>query len=379
MLRSRTVKLIAGVAVSALALAACSSNTPAAESSTSAGGGVDSSAPASEPADSSAPAESEPAESSAEGTGSGTGEALKVGLAFDTGGRGDGTFNDSAARGADRAKAELGVTVTEVEAQSDDDRDPNLTLLTGQGLDPIVTVGFLWSDTLAKIAAANPDVTYAIVDGYVDAPNVKNLGFAEEQGSFLVGAAAALKSADGKIGFIGGQDGALIKKFELGYTAGAKAVNPDIEVKVQYLGPEGDNSAWGSPDKAKAIAKTWYDEGVDVIYSAAGGSGQGTIDAAIEAGEGKWAIGVDSDQYLTASPEAQKVILTSMLKRVDEAVFQTIEAAQNGNLDSIPAAFDLSVDGVGYSTEGGYIDEFVPQLEEFKAQIIAGDIVVPSS
>lgn len=381
MLRSRSVKLIAGVAVAALALAACSSNTPT-ESSSSAAGGADNSASASEPAETgSEPAETGSGESSApEGSGgAGSGEALKVGLAFDTGGRGDGTFNDSAGRGADRAKEELGVTVTEVEAQSDDDRDPNLTLLTGQGLDPIITVGFLWSDTLAKIAAANPDTTYAIVDGFVEAPNVKNLGFAEEQGSFLVGAAAALKSADGKIGFIGGQDGALIKKFEAGFTAGAKAVNPDIEVKAQYLGPEGDNTAWSSPDKAKAIAKTWYDEGVDIIYSAAGGSGQGTIDAAIEAGEGKWAIGVDSDQYLTASPEAQKVILTSMLKRVDEAVYQTIEAAQNDDLDSLPAAFDLSVDGVGYSVEGGYIDDIVPQLEEYKAQIIAGEITVPTS
>lgn len=376
MLRSRSVKLIAGVAVATLALAACSSNTPAAESSAPATSAEESAAPSEDGSEASEAPSSEGTESAAPG---GTGEALEVGLAFDTGGRGDGTFNDSAGRGADRAKEELGVTVTEVEAQSDDDRDPNLTLLSGQGLDPIIAVGFLWSDTLAKIAAANPDTTYAIVDGFVDAPNVKNLGFAEEQGSFLVGAAAALKSTDGKIGFIGGQDGALIKKFEAGYTAGAQAVNPDIEVSVQYLGPEGDNSAWGSPDKAKAIAKTWYDEGVDIIYSAAGGSGQGTIDAAIEAGEGKWAIGVDSDQYLTASPEAQKVILTSMLKRVDEAVFQTIEAAQNDDLDSIPAAFDLSVDGVGYSTEGGYIDDIVPQLEEFKAQIIDGTITVPTS
>jgi basic membrane protein A and related proteins len=320
------------------------------------------------PAGSEAPAASEvPAEGS-----------LKLGIAYDTGGRGDGTFNDAAAAGADKAKTELGATVDELEATSDEDRKPNLETLTANGDNPIITVGFLWSDVLAEIAAANPDTTYAIVDGFVEAPNVRVLGFAENEGSFLVGAAAALKSESGHIGFIGGQEIDLIKKFEAGYIAGAKAVNPDIIIESAYLGAAGDNNAWAAPDKAKEIALGWYADGADIIYTAAGGSGAGTIEAAVEADA--WAIGVDSDQYLTVGdPEAQKHILTSMLKRVDTAVFETAKAFSEGDTAGGIFTYDLSVDGVGYSTSGGYLDDIVDQLEAFKAQIIAGEIVVPTT
>ncbi len=310
----------------------------------------------------------------------GGGEGGLAGVAFDTGGRGDGTFNDAAARGADQAESELGVTVQELEATSDDDRRPNLEALTGAGANPVIAVGFLFSDALAEIAPANPNTTYAIVDGFVDpsvAPNVKNLNFAEEEGSFLVGVAAALKSENGAIGFIGGQEIDLIRKFEAGYIAGARAVNPDIRIESRYLGPPGDNSAWGSPDKAKEIAAGWYADGVDVIYTAAGGSGAGTIEAAVEAE--KWAIGVDSDQYLTASSDEQRArILTSMLKRVDVAVFETIKAVQAGDTAGGTQIFDLSTDGVGYATSGGFIDDIVDQLEDYKQQIISGAIDVPT-
>ncbi|HNJ97481.1 MAG TPA: BMP family ABC transporter substrate-binding protein [Ilumatobacteraceae bacterium] len=304
---------------------------------------------------------------------------LKVGIAFDTGGRGDGTFNDSAGRGADKATCELGATIDEIEAATADDRQPNLETLTGNGDNPIIAVGFAFGDGLATVAAANPDTSYAIVDGFIaDAPaNITFLGFAEHEGSFLVGAAAALKSKSGHIGFIGGQEIDLIKKFEAGYTAGAKYVNPEIDVEVQYLGPAGDDTAWGSPDEAKQIANGWYADGVDVIYTAAGGSGQGTIEAAVESD--KWAIGVDSDQYLTATPDQQKHILTSMLKRVDVAVYETIKAAQAGTLEGGFATYDLKVDGVGYSTSGGYLDDVVDQLEAIKAKIISGDITVPTA
>jgi basic membrane protein A len=239
-------------------------------------------------------------------------------------------------------------------------------------------VGFLFSDTLAEVSAANPNTTYAIVDGFVDAPNVKVLSFAEEQGSFLVGAAAALKSTTGHIGFIGGQEIDLIKKFEAGYIAGAKAVNPDIVIESQYLGAAGDNAAWGSPDKAKEIALGWYAKGADVVYTAAGGSGAGTIEAAAEAD--KWAIGVDSDQYLTVGdPTLQKHILTSMLKRVDVSVFQTAKAVKDGDTAGGVHIFDLKVDGVGYSTSGGFVDDIKTKLEDYKAKIISGEIVVPTA
>ena len=302
---------------------------------------------------------------------------LKLGVAFDTGGRGDGTFNDSAGRGADQAKSDLGYTVSELEATTEDDRVPNLEALTAAGNNPVIVVGFAFGDAIAAVSAANPDTIYGWVDGYLDLPNVKTLSFAEEQGSFLVGAAAALACGCDHIGFIGGQEIDLIKKFEAGYTAGAKQINPAITVEVKYLGAAGDNAAWGSPDKAKEIALGWYADGVEVIYTAAGGSGAGTIDAAVEAG--KWAIGVDSDQYLTATPDQQAHILTSMLKRVDVAVFQTAKAVKEGDLTGGFKVFDLSVDGVGYATSGGYLDEFKAQLDDLKAQIIAGTIVVPTA
>ncbi|MCX6531500.1 MAG: BMP family ABC transporter substrate-binding protein, partial [Actinobacteria bacterium] len=260
------------------------------------------------------------------------GSELKLGIAFDTGGRGDGTFNDSAARGGEQAAAELCYVVSELEATTDDDRKPNLEALVAAGNNPVIAVGFAFGGALEEVAAANPNVTFGWVDGYLDLPNVKTLGFSEQEGSFLVGAAAALKSTTGTIGFIGGQEIDLIKRFEAGYIAGAKAVNPAIKVESKYLGAAGDNAAWGSPDKAKEIASSWFKKGADIVYTAAGGSGAGTIDAAVEAGEGKWAIGVDSDQYLTATPEQQAHILTSMLKRVDVSVFLAAKAVKEGDV-----------------------------------------------
>ena len=310
--------------------------------------------------------------------GGGAGDGIKAGIAFDTGGRGDGTFNDSAAEGADRAASELGAEVKELEATVDEDRKANLELLAADGMEVIVGVGFMFTDPMTEVAAANPDISFGIVDSVVEADNVKSLIFAEEQGSFLVGAAAALKSETGKIGFIGGQEIDLIKKFEAGYAAGARYINPDIEVKVAYLGPAGDNSAWGNVAGAKEIASGWYGEGADIIYTAAGGSGAGTIEAAVEAG--KWAIGVDSDQYLTAANDDQRArILTSMLKRVDVAVFETMKAACEGDTAGGIKVFDLSNDGVGYSTSGGYVDDIAGQLDEIKAKIVAGEIEVPTA
>ena len=318
-------------------------------------------------------------ETTAETTGDTTPMAdITGGVAFDTGGRGDGTFNDSAGVGADRAVDELGMDITELEANVDEDREANLRLLAEDGRNVIVGVGFMFTDPMAAVAAEYPDITFGIVDSVVDAPNVRSLVFAEHEGSFLVGAAAALKCGCDKIGFIGGQEIDLIKKFEAGYTAGAKYINPDITVEVAYLGPAGDNSAWGNVAGAKEIAAGWYADGVEVIYTAAGGSGAGTIQAAIEAG--KWAIGVDSDQYVTSGdPAAQAVILTSMLKRVDVAVFETFKAVAEGDTEGGIKVFDLSVDGVGYATSGDYLTDYIDQLEEIKQMIIDGEITVPEA
>lgn len=306
-------------------------------------------------------------------------DGARVGLAFDTGGRGDGTFNDAAGRGADLAEQDLEITVVELEAASADDRKPNLETLTADGVNPIVANGFAFGEGLAAVAAANPDTQYAITDGFIaDAPaNVTHLAFAEHQGSFLVGAAAVLACECTDIGFIGGQEIDLIKKFEAGYAAGAQHVNPDVVVRVQYLGAAGDNAAWGSPDKAKEIANSWYADGAQVIYTAAGGSGAGTREAAAESDA--WAIGVDSDEYLIAPADQQPHILTSMLKRVDVAVYDVYESFLAGTLEGGFNVYDLSVDGVGYSQSGGFLEAHYDTLDGLKQEIIDGDIVVPDA
>jgi basic membrane protein A and related proteins len=363
--KSKQVLAFALVGVLGLAAAACGDDDEE-SSSTTAAGSTETTAASTE--------------STTDGTTATPSGDLALGLAFDTGGRGDGTFNDSAAEGADQAKADLGATVDELEAATADDRKPNLETLTANGSNPIIAVGFAFSQVLGPVAEANPNTSYAVVDGFIaEAPaNVTMLGFAEQEGSYLVGAAAALACECDHIGFIGGQEGALIKRFEAGYVAGAKEVNPDITVEVQYLGPDGDDTAWTSPDKAKEIANGWYADGVEVIFTAAGGSGAGTIEAAVESD--KWAIGVDSDQYLLASsPEQAEHILTSMIKRVDVAVFEAAKAFSEGTLEGGFVTYDLSVDGVGYSTSGGFLDDYVDQLDELKQQIIDGEIEVPTA
>ncbi len=304
---------------------------------------------------------------------------LKVGLAYDIGGRGDQSFNDAAAAGLDKAKAELGIEAKEAEASNgepDSAKEERLRVLANAGFNPVIAVGFAYSAALAKVAKELPDTNFAIIDDEAAVgDNIANLVFAEEQGSFLVGAAAALKSESGNIGFVGGVDVPLIHKFEAGYEAGAKAVNPDIKVQVKYLTQPPDFSGFGDPAKGKTAAAGMFDAGADVVYQAAGGSGGGVFEAAKAAGAK--AIGVDSDQYKTADPKVQDVIMTSMLKKVDVAVFDFITSVSEGNFTSGTLRYDLAKDGVGYSTSGGQIDDIVTQLEDYKAKIVSGEITVP--
>ncbi|MEA2001768.1 MAG: BMP family ABC transporter substrate-binding protein [Actinomycetota bacterium] len=306
-----------------------------------------------------------------------------IGLVYDIGGRGDQSFNDSAAAGLDQATADLGITPSEASANNDGSNREELLALQAGESDLVFGIGFLFAEPMAAAAAASPDVNFAIVDSTVDAPNVAGLVFAEEQGSFLVGAAAALKSTTGQVGFIGGVNIELINKFEAGFIAGAKAVNADIVIQSQYITEPPDFAGFNDPASGKVIAQSMFEGGADVVYHAAGGSGAGLFQAAkefSEAGGTKvWAIGVDSDQYLTAGDDVKEYILTSMLKRVDVAVFSTIQAQVDGTFAAGPNVFDLSVDGVGYSTSGGFVDDIVADLDAFKAQIVDGDIVVPST
>ncbi|MDQ3351764.1 MAG: BMP family ABC transporter substrate-binding protein [Actinomycetota bacterium] len=306
-------------------------------------------------------------------------EGYKVAVLFDVTGRGDKSFNDAAAAGLDKAATDFGVDPTESTPSGDADRAARLDTAVQGGNQLVVAVGFLWTDTVGAAAPANPDTKFAIVDSVVEADNVASLVFAEEQGSFLVGAAAALKSQTGTIGFVGGVPIDLIKKFEAGYTAGARAVNPDIEVIPQYIS-EDPSIGFNDDAKGQELAAAMYEADADIIYHAAGASGLGVFEAAAAAGEpGEvWAIGVDSDQYQSVDADLQPYILTSMLKRVDVAVYETSKAAASDTFAGGVQVFDLSVDGVGYSTSGGNIDDIVPQLEDFKQQIIAGEIDVPT-
>ena len=304
---------------------------------------------------------------------------LKVGLAYDIGGRGDQSFNDAAAAGLEKAKSDLGVTANEAEAaagEPESAKEERLRLLAQNGFNPIIAVGFAYSAATGKVAKEFPDTQFAIIDdaGAVG-PNIANLTFAEHEGSFLVGAAAALKSKTGSIGFVGGVDVPLIHKFEAGYTAGAKAVKPDIKVATKYLTQPPDFSGFGDPAKGKTAAEGMYQAGADVVYQAAGGSGGGVFEAAKAANA--MAIGVDSDQAKTAAADVRDVIITSMLKKVDVAVFDFIKSVTEDAFKAGEVVYDLKKDGVGYSTTGGQIDDIKAQLDDYKAKIVSGEITVP--
>jgi basic membrane protein A and related proteins len=323
------------------------------------------------------------------------GADVSVGMVYDIGGRGDLSFNDSAAAGLDQAKKDFGIQVTELEPnQGGTNRAELLDLVASQGADLIIGVGFLFAESVCAAGLKYPDVNFGDVDGFIDHTtckgaqdltadsNVASLLFAENEGSYLVGAAAALKSKTGHIGFVGGVDTPLIHKFEAGYVAGAQKISPDIKVDIKYISQPPDFSGFNDPAKAKEIAASMYQGGADVVYHAAGGSGLGVFQAAKEysdsSGTHVWAIGVDSDQYLTAPAELQPYILTSMLKRVNVAVYETIKAQVEGTFQGGYLTFDLAKDGVGYATSGGFIDDIVPQLEDLKKQIVDGTITVPT-
>ncbi|UMG93317.1 BMP family ABC transporter substrate-binding protein [Nocardioides sp. TF02-7] len=308
---------------------------------------------------------------------------IQVGLAYDVGGRGDQSFNDSAYAGLERAQEELGVSATEAEAsdgEAESAREERLRTMAESGMNPIIGVGFAYSESTNVVAPEFPDTCFGVIDGFdpdeEPNPNVAYLGFAEEQGSFLVGVAAALKTESDTVGFVGGVHNDLIKKFEAGYTAGVQAVNPDIEVIVNYI-EESDLAGFADPAGGKEAAAAAYDQGADVVYHASGGSGSGVFEAATEADA--WAIGVDSDQYLTAPKNQQQHILTSMLKRVDVATFDMIQSVADGEPLSSYQVYDLSVDGVAYSTSGGFVEDIASDIDGYGEQIVNGEIEVPTA
>jgi basic membrane protein A and related proteins len=319
-----------------------------------------------------------------EGGGGTAAEELRIGLASDEGGRGDQSFNDSAYGGASAAADALGAELQELSPNEDaSNRAELLTQLAEQGFNPVIAVGFAYDEVIAEVAPQFPDTTFAQVDGSnsdgAKGDNVTGLVFAEEQGSFLAGVAAALKSESAHIGFVGGVESPLIEKFEAGYVAGAQAVNPQIRVDRQYISPAGDFSGFSDPARGQIVAQGMYDAGADIVYHAAGGSGLGVFQAA--AASGNRAIGVDADQYLTVGdPALQPVIMTSMLKRVDNAVEQFINDYAEGNVQGAEDVLnDLSTEGIDLATSGGFIDDIQTDIDQYKQQIIDGTITVPTT
>ncbi|HUQ45627.1 MAG TPA: BMP family ABC transporter substrate-binding protein [Gemmatimonadaceae bacterium] len=313
------------------------------------------------------------------------GDAVDVGVVFDLGGRGDKSFNDGAYLGAERAERELGARVRFIEPGEGSDRESGLRLLAAEGMDLVIGVGFIFTDDLTQLAKEYPNTSFAGVDYSVATekdgkvipppPNLAALKFREEQGSFLVGALAALVGKSKKVGFVGGMDFPLIQKFEMGYKAGVKRVCPDCEVVSQYAGvtPE----AFRNPGKGKELALSQYQQGVNVIFHASGSTGLGVFEAARQTG--KLAIGVDADQF----KEAPGFVLTSMVKGVDNAVFDAIARVKEHRFHGGIDQYGLAESGVGYVYDANN-EKLIPadvrsRLESLKQDIIAGKIIVPST
>jgi basic membrane protein A and related proteins len=309
--------------------------------------------------------------------------SMRIGLAYDIGGRGDASFNDAAAAGVDKAKAELGVKdISESTAGASEDeaaKEQRLTQLATNGYNPVIAVGYAYADAVKAVASKFAGTKFAIIDDdSITEPNVTPLVFSEEQGSFLVGVAAAYKSKNCHIGFVGGVNTPLIQKFEAGYVQGAKAASNKVVIEKQYLTPAGDFTGFQDPQKGNVVAAAEISAGADVVYQAAGASGKGVFEAAKAANA--QAIGVDSDQYNQKTVESSKdVIITSMLKRVDVAVYNYIVAVATNTLGSLPKRFDLKADGVGYATSGGKINDIVPVLDGYKQEIMSGKIIVSTT
>ncbi len=293
------------------------------------------------------------------------------GLIIDLGGKFDKSFNESAFNGAQRWVEETGGDYVETELQSEAQREQNMRKMAERGANPIVVLGFANASTLEKVAPDYPDTMFAIVDMVVDQPNVKSIVFSEHEGSFLVGMIAAMKSETGTVAFVGGMDVPLIRKFACGYAQGVMAVNPDATVIANMTGTT--PTAWNDPVKGGELAKSQVSQGADVIYAAAGGTGVGVLQAAAD--EGVFSIGVDSNQnYLHPGS-----VLTSMLKRVDNAVYEVFSAGVDGFEPGI-SVLNLESDGVGYAVDENNAalisDEMTAAVEDAKAKIISGEIMV---
>ncbi|MEO1092066.1 MAG: BMP family ABC transporter substrate-binding protein [Pseudomonadota bacterium] len=301
-----------------------------------------------------------------------TAAAFQPAIIFDMGGKFDKSFNESAFTGAERFKTETGIEYLEFEISNEAQREQALQRMANRGADVIVGVGFGFTTPMEKIAPEFPDTKFVVIDSVVDVPNVRSVVFEEHEGSFLVGMAAAMASETGTVGFVGGMDIPLIRNFLHGYEQGVAHVSGDAEVVANMTGDT--PAAWNDPTKGAELAQSQFDRGADVVYHAAGGTGLGVLQEAAD--EGKLGIGVDSNQnYLHPGS-----VLTSMIKRVDVAVYNAFKDAQDGSLGGGMQSLGLAEDGVGYALDDFNRElmtpEMVAALDEAREQIIAGDLVV---
>lgn len=293
---------------------------------------------------------------------------VSVGIVFSTGGLGDQSFNDAAYRGLEEAAADFGIDFVFVEPTDVAEMEEHLRAYAQAGYDLVIAVGFQQESALEVVSEDYPGINFAIIDAVVDNPNVANLLFAEHEGSFLIGILAALMSETGTIGFVGGIESPVITRFQVGYEQGAQWANEDINVLINYAG------SFGDPGRGKELAISQNERGADIVYHASGGTGNGVIEAAAEGGF--YAIGVDSDQ----DHLAEGTVLTSMLKKVDVAVYNLIADLVDGQFEAGIHTFGIANDGVGLS-EMRFTRDLIPAevmdtIAEARELIAAGELVV---
>ena len=297
-----------------------------------------------------------------------TAAEIKPAIVYDLGGKFDKSFNEGVYNGAEKFKADTGVAFQDFEIQNDSQREQGLRNFAKKGFSPIIAVGFSQAQAVEKVAAEFPDAKFAIIDMVVDKPNVASIVFKEHEGSYLVGILAAMASKTGKVGFVGGMDIALIRKFACGYVGGVKSVKADATVFQNMTGTTG--AAWNDPAKGGELARSQFGQGADVVYHAAGGTGLGVLQAAADAG--KLGIGVDSNQNALHPGK----VLTSMLKRVDVATYKTFEAAMKDSFKPGVQVLGLAEDGVGWALDDNNKALITPEMQaavdKAKADIVSG-------
>ncbi|MEO0998988.1 MAG: BMP family ABC transporter substrate-binding protein [Pseudomonadota bacterium] len=299
-------------------------------------------------------------------------EDINPAVVYDLGGRADKSFNEAAFVGAERFREETGIEYRDFEIQNDAQREQALRRFAQQGHDPIIAIGFSHAAAVEKVSQEFPDTSFAIIDMVVDQPNVRSILFKEHEGSYLVGVLAAMASETGTVGFVGGMDIPLIRRFACGYVGGVMSVNADATVLQNMTGTDG--SAWNNPSRGAELTTSQIDRGADVVYHAAGGTGLGVLQAAADAGA--LGIGVDSNQ----NGEHPGSVLTSMLKRVDNAVFDTFMDAMNGEFEPGFDVNGLLERGVGFALDENNADLITPEMRAAVYQaaydIASGEIVV---